>query len=62
MASYLKIDPKKHIILVINAQKQEKFVMLGQDEITAEAITEFVNDWANGEATKFGLTDEVKEV
>ena len=27
LASYLKIDPEKHPILILNAKKQEKFAM-----------------------------------
>ena len=30
-------------------------------ELTAEDITEFVQSWSNGDATKYGMTDEVKE-
>lgn len=30
-------------------------------ELTADDITAFVESWANGDAKKYGMTDEVKE-
>jgi hypothetical protein len=29
--------------------------------LTAQDITDFVQSWSNGDATKYGMTDEVKE-
>lgn len=59
LGGYLKIKPEIHPIFIINAQKQEKFVMIVEkvEDLTEESITEFINSWVSGEAPKFGLTD-----
>lgn len=35
--------------------------MKNPSELTADDITAFVESWANGDAKKYGMTDEVKE-
>lgn len=61
-ADYIKTDPSKHAIVLIEGKIKSKFVLVqNPSEITAEDITSFVESWINGEAQKYGMTDEVKE-
>jgi len=47
---------------LIEGKIKSKFVLVqNPSEITAEDITSFVESWINGEAQKYGMTDEVKE-
>lgn len=48
-------------IVLIEGKIRSKFVLVkNPSELTADVITEFVNSWANGDAKKYGMTDEVK--
>jgi hypothetical protein len=48
--------------VLIEGKIKSKFVLVkNPSELTAEDITAFVESWSNGDATKYGMTDEVKE-
>jgi hypothetical protein len=47
---------------LIEGKIKSKFVLVkNPSELTAEDITAFVESWSNGDATKYGMTDDVKE-
>lgn len=65
LAGYLKIKPESHPLIILNAKKQEKYVLTvenAEDEVTTESVLEFIADWSEGSLTKYGLTDEIKVV
>lgn len=60
-ADYIKIDSTNMPIVLIEGKIKSKFVLVKNPaDLTAEDITNFVEQWSNGEAKKYGMTDEVK--
>ncbi len=48
-------------VVLIEGNIKSKFVLVkNPSEVTAEDITAFVESWSNGDAKKYGMTDEVK--
>lgn len=48
-------------VVLIEGKIKSKFVLVkNPSELTAEDITSFVESWNNGDAKKYGITDEVK--
>ncbi len=48
-------------IVLIEGKIKSKFVLVKDpSQLTADDITAFVESWSNGDATKYGITDEVK--
>ena len=46
---------------MIEGKIKSKFVLSKNPaDVTAEDITNFVEQWSNGDAKKYGMTDEVK--
>lgn len=57
-ADYIKINPSKHAVVLIEGKIKSKFVLIKDpSELTSEDITAFVESWSNGDATKYGMTD-----
>jgi len=60
-ADYIKTDPSTMAIVLIEGKIKSKFVLVKNPaDVTAEDITAFVESWSNGDAKKYGMTDEVK--
>ncbi len=48
-------------IVLIEGKIKSKFVLVkNPSDVTAEDIVSFVESWSNGDAKKYGMTDEVK--
>ena len=48
-------------IVLIEGKIKSKFVLVKDPaQVTVQEINQFLENWTNGEATKYGLTDEVK--
>lgn len=48
-------------VVLVEAKSKSKFVLASNPEdLSAEEITAFVESWVNGDAKKYGITDEVK--
>jgi hypothetical protein len=48
-------------IVLIEGKIKSKFVLVKNPaDLTAEDITNFVESWSNGDAKKYGMTDDVK--
>lgn len=47
-------------LVLIEPKIKSKFVLVkAASEVTQEDITEFLESWSSGDATKYGMTDEV---
>ena len=60
---FLKIDPKKIALALINHKDGSKFVLIKDPEsLTVDDIIKFLEDWENKKLKRYELPDEIKEI